>query len=77
MFNTGSLLTGMKSEVESADSGLESANYSADCNTDKIQQKPACGYGPLMLFTTLTPKQTNNSLLLTYISRGEYILNDT
>ena len=34
MFNTGSQSTGMKSVVESADSGLESADYSADSKTD-------------------------------------------
>ena len=34
MFNTGSQQTVMKSGVESADSGLESANYSADSNAN-------------------------------------------
>ena len=34
MFNTGSRPTITKSVIESADSGLESADSSPDCNTD-------------------------------------------
>ena len=43
MFNTGSQPTVMKSVVELANSGLESADYNADSNADS-----ACGYGPLV-----------------------------
>ena len=37
MFNTGSGLTGMKLALESADSGLELADYSTDSNTDSAK----------------------------------------
>ena len=37
MFNMGSQPTGMKSVVESAESGLESADYSTDSNTDSAK----------------------------------------
>ena len=37
MFNTGSQLTGMESVVELADSGLKSADYSADSNANPVK----------------------------------------
>ena len=46
MFNTCSRLTVMKLVVESMDSGLELADYSADSNADPA--KSVCGYGPLL-----------------------------
>ena len=47
MFNTGSWRTITKLVVKSADLGPESTNSSAD--SFAIQQKSACGYGPLAI----------------------------
>ena len=46
MLNTGSQLTIVKSVVESADSGIESADSIADSATNPLR-KSVCGYGPL------------------------------
>ena len=58
MFNIGSWPTVMKSVVESANSGLESANFNADSNADPEKKSLHVGMGLYALDIT---KSTRHS----------------